>query len=108
MEAKGESSTSSSIQQLPSVVNPITRITPNLLDGNNYKDWSYSARMAIGGAKRLGHIDGRIEEPLKDDPKYSEWVSKNMLVMSWILNSMEESLVANFKYFDTSKERQDY
>lgn len=32
MEAKGESSTPSSIQQLPNVVNPSTRITPNLLN----------------------------------------------------------------------------
>lgn len=36
--------------------------------GNNYKDQAYYARMEIGGAKRLGYIDGRIGEPSKKDP----------------------------------------
>lgn len=33
---EGEGSTS---QPLPSAVNPTTGIKPNLLNGNNYKDW---------------------------------------------------------------------
>lgn len=42
--------------------------------------------MSIGGAKRLGYIDGKIVEPLKEDPKYIDWESENMLTMNWILN----------------------
>lgn len=44
--------------------------------------------MAIEGYKRLGYIDSSIEESTKKDPKYSDWISANMLVMTWILNSM--------------------
>lgn len=47
-------------QWLPSTLNPNTRITPNLLYGNNYKDWAYSVEMALGGVKRFGYIDGSI------------------------------------------------
>lgn len=32
--------------------------------------------MAIGGAKGLGYIDKRIEEPPKKDPKYFDWESE--------------------------------
>lgn len=37
MEAKGESCTTFPFQQLPSVVSPSTRITPNLLKGKTKK-----------------------------------------------------------------------
>ena len=46
------------------------KITPDLFNGTNYKDWAYSARMAIGGSRRLGYIEGSIKEPKKDNPKY--------------------------------------
>lgn len=52
-----------------------------MLDGNNHKDWAYSARIVIGGPKRFGYIDDEsIEEPPKMDPKYSDLVSENMLI----------------------------
>lgn len=72
--------------QLPNVITPNKRITPNLFIGNHYEEWLYSAKMSIGGAKRLGYIDGKIVESLKDDPKYIDWESENMLTMNWILN----------------------
>ena len=105
MESKqeGESSLPSS-QQVANIMNPNTRITPTLFNGDNYKDWAYSAKMEIGGAKSLGYITGSIKEPSKTDPKYSDWESENMLVINWILNSMENDIAASFKYYDTAKE----
>ena len=103
MASKGESSTGFGQQLLANVVNPNIRITPSLFNGTNYKDWAYSARMAIGGSKRLGYIDGSIKEPEKEDPKYSDRVSENMLIMNWILNSMEEGISKSFKYFANAK-----
>ena len=32
-------------------VDPDAHIAMDLFDGKNYKEWSYSARIAIGGAK---------------------------------------------------------
>lgn len=74
-----------SSQQLPDVVNPNARTTLNLFDGNNYKEWSYSDRVVIGGAKWLGCADGKIKEPSKKDPKYSNWEYENTLIMNWIV-----------------------
>lgn len=88
---RGESS-ASSFQQVPSVVNPNTRITRSTFG------------MAIGGSsERLGYISGCIKEPKKEDPKYPNWVFENMLVVNWILNSMEESSAGSFRYCDTTK-----
>ena len=36
--------------------------------------------------------------------KYSDWVSENMLIMNWILNSMEGGIAKSFKYSETAKE----
>lgn len=54
--------------------------------------------MANGGSRGLGYADGSIKERKKNDPKYSDRVSKNMLVMNWIPNSMEGGIVKSFKY----------
>lgn len=103
MESKGIEGTTT---QLPNVISPNARITPSLFTGNNYKDWSYSTRMAIGRAKRVEYIDASVKGPKQDDPKYSDWVTKNMLIITinWIINSTEEIIAASFKYCETAKE----
>lgn len=40
----------------------------------------------------------------KDDPKYPNWESENILIMNWTLNSMEENIAASFCHCDTVKE----
>ena len=103
MESTCEGSMGSS-QQLPNVVNPNTMVTTSLFKGSNYRDWAYSARMAIGGSKRLCYIDGSIKEPAKGDFKYLDWISENMLTMNWIVNSMEEGIAKSLKYSAKAKE----
>ena len=85
-----------SSHQLPSSVDPKSRITPKLLSENNYKDCTYYARITIRGPKTLGYTDRSIEEHINNDPKYSDWVFDKILVMNWILNSMEEGTAAIF------------
>lgn len=80
---------------------PNLRLTPSLFDGTNYREWTYSA--TIGGVKRLGYIDGSLSKPDKDY-KYSDWLSENMLIINWLLNSMEESIASSFRYFVSAKE----
>lgn len=42
--------------------------------------------------ERLGYINGTIEEPSIDYPKHADCESNNLLVMAWLLNSMESSV----------------
>ena len=63
-----------------------------------------TAQNGIKGTLRLGYIDVSIKEANKNDPKYSDRVSENMLVMNWILDSMEGGIAKSFKYLDTTKE----
>ena len=78
MESKSDNSNTTTGSQIPTLASLNVKITPELFNGTDYKDWAYSATMAIGGTWRLGDIDETIKEPNKSDPKYSDWVSKNM------------------------------
>lgn len=83
-------------------INPIARITVFLFNGKNYKEWSYSARLANGGAKRLGYR--HIKELPKEDPNFEDCESENMLLMNWILNSMEPLISKSFSYCKSAHE----
>lgn len=63
MESKQDGEGSMASFQLLNIVNPNSRITRTLFDGNNYKDWAYSTKMAIRGPKRVGYINCSIKEP---------------------------------------------
>ena len=54
-------------------------LTPEIFNGTNYRDWAYSTKMAIGGSRRLGCIDGSIKVTTKEDPKYSDWILNSMV-----------------------------
>lgn len=65
MESKGDSSIAST-PHLPNITTLNFKVTPDRINGNNYKD----VKMAIGGSWRLDYIDGSIKKLMKDDPKY--------------------------------------
>ena len=50
----------------------------------------------------MGYINGLIKEPQKEDSKYEDWESENILVMNWILNSMEPLISKSFRYRTTA------
>jgi ubiquinone biosynthesis protein Coq4 len=50
----------------------------------------------------LGFINGSISSSDVDSPEYEIWLSKDQLVMSWILNSMERNLAEIFSYFEST------
>jgi hypothetical protein len=50
----------------------------------------------------LGFINGSISSPDVDSPEYEIWLSKDQLVMSWILNSMKRNLAEIFSYSESA------
>lgn len=58
--------------------------------------------LALGGRSKLGFINGSIKVPDAFSPTYESWLSKDQLVMSWLLNSMERKLAEIFNYSKSS------
>ncbi|GAU45704.1 hypothetical protein TSUD_86800 [Trifolium subterraneum] len=64
-----------------------------LLTGSNYHAWARSMRRSLGGKMKYEFVDGTIPvvtDPF--DPTYRAWNRCNMLILSWILNSVSESI----------------
>jgi hypothetical protein len=52
----------------------------------------------------LGFINGSTISPKVNDPEYKAWLSKDQLIVSWILNSMEGNLDEIFSFSESSSD----
>jgi len=74
---------------------PSTVVISPLLMGNNYHSWSRSFRMALVSKNKMTFISGSIP-----DPSYFHWERCNNLILSWLLNSVSQSITQSIIYFD--------
>ena len=79
------------------------QITPYKLNGKNFLQWSRSVQMVIRGRGKIGFIDGSTKKPDLTDPTYAAWDTQNALVMSWLINSMEEHIGSLYLVHSTAK-----
>ncbi|GAU49924.1 hypothetical protein TSUD_180420 [Trifolium subterraneum] len=78
------------------------KVTP-VLNGSNYHSWSRSMRRALGGKLKLDFIDGTIPIPLDSfDPSFRAWNRCNMLVHSWIVNSVSDSIAQSIIFMENA------
>lgn len=83
---------------------PHTMITGHRLNGHNFLQWSQSVLMFICGKGKEDYLTGEITAPEKEDPKYRTWKIENHLVMSWLINTMNNDIGENFLLYGTAKE----
>ena len=74
------------------------------LDGANYRVWSQIMDMHIANRRKKGYITGRKVAPAENNPNYDEWEAEDVLVKSWLINSMTDKLMAHFVQCETAKE----
>jgi hypothetical protein len=82
--------------------NTSQRLCSVLLNEFNYLLWSRAITIVLGRRFKLGFINGSTISPEVNDPKYKAWLSKDQLVMSWILNSIERNLAKIFSFSESS------
>lgn len=80
------------------------QITTIKLNGENFLRWSQSVCMYIRGRGKIGYLTGETKEPAADDTTYPTWDAENSMVMTWLVNSMEEDISSNFMCYHTAKE----
>ncbi|XP_073041799.1 uncharacterized protein [Primulina eburnea] len=80
------------------------QITTIKLNGDNFLRWSQSVRMYIRGRGKMGYLTGDKKAPSEDAPMYATWDAENSMVMTWLVNSMEEEIGANYMCFPTAYE----
>jgi hypothetical protein len=82
--------------------NTSQRLCSVLLNEFNYLLWSRAITIVLGRRFKLGFINSSTISPEVNDPKYEAWLSKDQLVMSWILNSIERNLAKIFSFSESS------
>ena len=80
------------------------QITTICLNGDNFLRWSQSVRMYIRGRGKMGYLTGEKKAPAVDDPNYAIWDAENSMVMTWLVNSMEEEISSNYMCYPTTQE----
>ncbi|KAJ8620514.1 hypothetical protein MRB53_029043 [Persea americana] len=69
-------------------------LVPIKLNGTNYQSWSKSVMHALIAKKKIGFINGTIEEPSQDaNPEEFElWNQCNSMILSWLTHSVEADI----------------
>ncbi|XP_072088070.1 uncharacterized protein [Arachis hypogaea] len=60
--------------------------------------------MYICGRGKIGYLTGERSKPNITDRQYNVWDTKNFMVMTWLVNSMEEDISSNYMYYTIAKE----
>lgn len=80
-------------------------ITPVKLRGTvNYDEWAKALRRSMISKFKFGFLDGSIKEPSKDETKFKHWIAVNSMLVSWITNTIDETLRSSIEDFDIAGE----
>ena len=71
------------------------------LNGKNYPLWSRLIKVKIGGRGAYSHIRNNPPEP--GSKGYDDWEEDDLVVFSWIVDNIENDIVADFAHHLTSK-----
>ncbi|KAF6162280.1 hypothetical protein GIB67_008409 [Kingdonia uniflora] len=74
------------------------KITSQLLDGLNHVRWAQSAKLFVGGRRKIEFLLGTEKEPAESDLKYAKWLSDDSIVRTWLINSMQPTISAGYLF----------
>ncbi|KAL2228641.1 UNVERIFIED_CONTAM: Retrovirus-related Pol polyprotein from transposon RE2 [Sesamum indicum] len=79
-------------------------LTTSPLDGTNFLIWRRAVYVSLGTKMKLGFIDGSFPQPAPGSPNFEQWRRVDLMVTSWIWNSMTKDIVESFMYCGNSRE----
>ncbi|CAL9022009.1 unnamed protein product, partial [Prunus brigantina] len=74
------------------------------LNGSNYEIWASMIELHATTQGKLGYLTGDTDAPDSKDPKFGKWKIVDAVVKSWMLRTMEPSLLNMFHTLTTAKE----
>ena len=75
-----------------------------MLDEVNFSFWSQLMEMRIGAHNKVGYLIDDTEKPEPDDPRLETLITENHRIKSWLIKSMNPSLMRRFIRLPTTKE----
>ncbi|XP_074298215.1 uncharacterized protein LOC141629040 [Silene latifolia] len=83
---------------------PFSQLTASLFDGTDFLSCKQDILMALAAKNKDGFINGTLSKPPSTDKKYHQFICCDLMVLKWILNSIDKPLRENLKYIRIVKE----
>jgi hypothetical protein len=90
----------SSLYFLHSADHPGSILVSILLNGDNYPSWKRAMKMALNAKNKLSFVNGSLSKPTSSTSEIQLWERCSDMVLSWILNSIDKSIVNSLIYHD--------
>lgn len=83
---------------------PSNVISPIILTGNNYVNWSRLTINALRSKNKLGFVDGGISKPQNLSPEVHAWERCNSMVIAWLYNIIDKTIHGSVAYAETARQ----
>ena len=77
-------------------------VTEKLIGAQNYRSWRRSVEIALSTKRKLGFIRGTVPRSMDDVNLQEQWDTCNNLVISWLMNSVSESIGKSIMFMGTA------
>ena len=85
--------------------NTVTTIVTIKLTGNeNFRMWRSSMSRALRARNKVGFVDGTFKKADVDEAKKPKWDRANVVVCSWLLSSISNSVYQSKAYSDVAED----
>ncbi|XP_057951067.1 uncharacterized protein LOC131145906 [Malania oleifera] len=85
---------------LHSADHPGVILVSTLLNGDNYPTWKRARKMALNAKNKFGFVNGTLPRPTSSSIEAQLWECCSDMVLSWILNSIDASIVHSLIYHE--------
>lgn len=81
-------------------------LVPIKLNGVNYQSWSKAVIHALTTKKKIGFVDGTVEEPSQEDEPFmfEQWNQCNSMILSWLTHAVESDIAEGIIHAKTARE----
>lgn len=80
----------------------ISIVVEKLLGPSNYRSWQRSFEIGLASKRKLGFSNGTIRRDTDNTVKQEAWDTCNSMIISWILNSVSESIKKSVMFLDSA------
>jgi len=89
---------------LHSADHPGSILVSILLNGDNYPTWKRAMKIALNAKNKLSFVNGSLSKPTSSTSEIQLWERCSDMVLSWILNSIDKSIVNSLIYHDCPRD----
>ncbi|XP_057953924.1 uncharacterized protein LOC131148213 [Malania oleifera] len=105
-EGSSSKATSSSILDVSSPYflhfadHPSAILVSTPLTGDNYPTWKIAMKMTLNANNKFGFVNNTLPKPTSSSAETQLWECCSDMVLSWILNSIDSSIVHSLIYHE--------